>query len=273
MLNKERNDEQHLLSPEDLPETLEVEGLRFAYPESPIQQVNIPKLSFKSGDKVLLLGAVGCGKSSLLKILAGLHRPSEGRVKLGMADLWEMEPQIVSSHLSYLPQSVHLFKGTLRSNLALSGTSTDSRLLKITHDLGIDAIAATSPLGMELPISEGGVGLSGGQQQLVALARMVINQPRIWILDEPTASLDVDSEAKVWQLLKDNVQPDDIVIVATHKPKHALNWVNRVVVMSEGAVLKDGKPENVLPQMQTRFQNKPIQQSPQMSGRKFPDVI
>ncbi|TEW51728.1 ATP-binding cassette domain-containing protein [Psychromonas algicola] len=273
MLNKERNDQQHLLSPEELPETLEVEGLRFAYPESPIQQVNIPKLSFKSGDRVLLLGAVGCGKSSLLKILAGLHRPSEGRVKLGMADLWEMEPQTVSSHLSYLPQSVHLFKGTLRSNLALSGTSTDSRLLKITHDLGIDAIAATSPMGMELPISEGGVGLSGGQQQLVALARMVINQPRIWILDEPTASLDVDSEAKVWQVLKDNVQPDDIVIVATHKPKHALAWVNRVVVMNEGTVLKDGKPENVLPQMQTRFQNKPIQQSSSISGRKFPDVI
>ena len=139
---------------------------------------------------MLLVGPVGSGKSTLLKILAGLYRPSEGRVRLGQADLWETDPLLVSTQVGYLPQSVHLFRGTLRSNLCLTGTAGDDRLLEISRQLGIDAIAAGNPHGMDLPISEGGEGLSGGQRQLVALARVFINQPRMWLLDEPTASLD-----------------------------------------------------------------------------------
>jgi ATP-binding cassette subfamily C protein LapB len=209
-------------------------------------------LNLRSGERVLLVGPVGCGKSTLLKVLAGLYRPNEGRVRLGDADLWEVDPQVVASQLGYLPQSVHLFKGTLRSNLALSGTAGDSRLLKITRDLGVDAIAATSPLGMDLPISEGGEGLSGGQRQLVGLARVVITQPRIWLLDEPTASLDSESEARVWQVLQNNVQPEDILVVATHRPMQAMKLANRVIVMQQGEIVQDGRPQDVLQQWMAR---------------------
>jgi ATP-binding cassette subfamily C protein LapB len=182
-------------------------------------------------------------------VLAGLYRPSEGRIRLGDADLWEIDPLAVASHVGYLPQVVQLFKGTLRSNLALSGTAGDSRLLQLARELGVDSIAASNPLGMDLPISEGGEGLSGGQRQLVALARLAITQPRIWLLDEPTASLDVESEAKVWQVLGEQVRPEDILIVATHRPMQALKLATRVVVMQQGAIVRDGKPEAVLPQM------------------------
>jgi len=252
LLPRERREDQSLLLPEELPESIELEKIRFAYPESPIQQLHLPELNFKSGERVLLLGPVGCGKSTLLKVLAGLYRPHEGRIRLGNADLWEIEPQMVASSLSYLPQSVHLFKGTLRSNLALSGTAGDSKLLHITRELGVDAIAASSSLGMDLPISEGGEGLSGGQRQLVALARVVINQPRIWLLDEPTASLDSESEAKVWKVLEENVREEDILIVATHKPMHAMKLATRVIVMKQGEILHDGKPDVVMARMQTR---------------------
>jgi len=251
-LARERRDDQHLLLPEQLPECMELEKIRFAYPESPIQQLDIPSLTFNVGERVLLLGPVGCGKSTLLKVLAGLYRPNEGRIRLGDADLWEIDPQMVTSSLSYLPQTVHLFKGTLRSNLALSGTASDSRLLHVTRNLGVDAIAASSSLGMDLPISEGGEGLSGGQRQLVALARVVINQPRIWLLDEPTASLDSDSEAKVWQVLEETVGPEDILIVATHKPMHAVKLATRIIVMNQGEVIRDGTPETVISQMKAR---------------------
>jgi len=249
MLPKERRDEQELLLPHELPNTLDLEKVRFAYPQSPVQQINIPKLTFKAGERVLLLGTIGSGKSTLLKVLAGLFRPNEGRIRLGSGDLWEMDPKVVSSHLSYLPQVVHLFKGTLRSNLTLSGTASDSRLLHITRELGVDAIAASNLMGMDLPISEGGDGLSGGQRQLVALARVLINQPRIWILDEPTSSLDGDSEKNVWRVLEENIGKDDILVVATHRPMQAMNLATRVIVMNEGEVVRDGKPASILPQL------------------------
>ena len=112
-----------------------------------------------------------------------------------------------------------------------------------------DAIAAGSPQGMDLPISEGGEGLSGGQRQLVALARVLINQPRIWLLDEPTASLDGESEQRVWQALQEALRPEDILIVATHRPMAAARLATRVIVMQQGRVVRDGTPETVLPQM------------------------
>ena len=248
VLDLERRPNQTLLLPEHPPETIDLDKIRFAYPESPVQQVNISKLTFNAGERVLLVGPIGCGKSTLLKVMAGMYCPSEGRIRLGDADLWEIDSQLVASQMGYLPQAIHLFKGTLRSNLSMSGSAGDSRLLKVTRDLGINAIAASHPLGMDLVISEGGEGLSGGQRQLVALARLVIDQPRIWLLDEPTASLDVESEAKVWAVLADHVAPNDIVIIATHRPMQAMKLANRVIVMQQGEVVKDGSPENIVPQ-------------------------
>lgn len=248
-LELERRPDQQLLTPEDAPQTLELEKVRFAYPESPVQQVTVDSLKIQSGERVLLVGTVGCGKSTLLKVLAGLYRPNEGRVRLGDADLWEIDPQVVASQVGYLPQTVHLFKGTLRSNLALSGAAADSRLLKVTRDLGVDAIAADRPLGMDLTINEGGEGLSGGQRQLVALARVVIEQPRVWLLDEPTAALDGESETKVWDVLAANVRPEDILIVSTHRPMQAMQLATRVIVMHQGRIVKDGKPEHVMPKV------------------------
>ncbi len=258
-LEPERRPDQQLLFPDAQPGTLELTGVRFAYPDSPIRQLSIDQLNLESGDRVLLVGPVGSGKSTLLKVLAGLYRPGEGRVRLGQADLWETDPLLVSTQIGYLPQSVHLFRGTLRSNLCLTGTAGDDRMLEISRQLGIDAIAAGSPQGMDRPISEGGDGLSGGQRQLVALARVFINQPRIWLLDEPTTSLDRDMEQRVWQTLEASLRAEDILVVSTHRPLMASRLANRVLVMQQGRVVRDGKPEALLPQMakQTSSPNPP----------------
>ena len=248
----ERRAGQTLLLPDRLPEHISVEKLRFAFPQSPVQQLNIPALHFHAGERVLLLGPVGGGKSTLLKILAGLYRPGEGRVRLGDVDLWEIDPQVVSAQVGYLPQAVQLFKGTLRSNLMLAGAVSDTTLTDITRDLALDQVAASNPLGMDMPISEGGSGLSGGQRQLVGLARVLMSRPRIWLLDEPTASLDGEAETRVWKALQARLQPEDILIVATHRPMAAVNFATRVLVVQEGTVVRDGTPDKVLPGLMAR---------------------
>lgn len=248
-IGAERRRDQDLLVPAEAPDSMALDGVRFAYPDSPIRQLDVDRLHLAGGDRVLLVGPVGSGKSTLLKVLAGLYRPNEGRVRLGQTDLWEMDPMLVNSRIGYLPQAVHLFRGTLRSNLSLTGTASDDRLLKVSRELGIDAIAASNPLGMDAPISEGGDGLSGGQRQLVALGRVFVNRPTIWLLDEPTASLDREAEERVWQALTETLRPDDILVLSTHRPLTARRLVNRVLVMQQGKIVRDGSPEAVIPQL------------------------
>jgi len=259
-LQPERRADQQLLLPDEEPKAIGMEGVRFAYAGSPIRHLIVDQLKLDAGDRVLLVGPVGSGKSTLLKILAGLYRPSEGRVLLGQADLWETDPLLVSTHVGYLPQTVHLFRGTLRSNLCLTGTAGDDRLLQISRQLGIDAIAAGNPLGMDLAISEGGEGLSVGQRQLVALARVFINQPRVWLLDEPTASLDRETEERVWQALEAALRPSDILVVSTHRPMMAGRLVNRVLIVQQGRVVRDGRPEALLPQLAAQISRRPTAQ-------------
>lgn len=254
-LDLERQPSQHLLSGEQHIASVSAELVRFVYGDSPIKHLDIESLTFNAGDRVLLVGPIGCGKSTLLKVLAGLYRPSEGRVKLGALDLWELDPQFVTSHISYLPQNVHLFKGTLKSNLTLSGTVSDTEMMQVASELGIDAIAQSSPKGMELDISEGGEGLSGGQRQLVALSRTITAKPSVWLLDEPTASLDGDSEKRVWDVLEKHLKADDILIVSTHRPMLAAHIANRVLVMQQGKVIRDGTPSTIFPAVMNGTKN------------------
>lgn len=249
ILDTERRTDQELLLPDQVPEKIALEAVTFSYPESPVRQLNIRSLSFSAGERVALLGAIGSGKSTLLKTLAGLYRPTEGRVRLGNADLWEIDPNVVAEQVSYLPQNVDLFKGTLRSNLVLSGVVSDSHLLDVCDQLAIDRIAADSPLGMDLVISEGGEGLSGGQRQLVGLGRVLLAQPKIWLLDEPTASLDTETERLALQAINSQVKDEDILIIATHRPGIAAQLANRVLLMQSGEVIADGKPEIVIAKM------------------------
>ncbi|HZV81522.1 MAG TPA: ATP-binding cassette domain-containing protein [Geobacteraceae bacterium] len=250
-METDRRDDQNLLVPETLPDRLDFDGVRFAYPNSPVMRLQLPELHFAAGDRVVLLGPNGCGKSTLLKVAAGLYKPAEGQVRLGGADIWELDPQVVNERVGYLPQDVHLFKGTLKSNMALGGSASDANLLEAARLLGIDRVAADNPRSMELEISEGGQGLSGGQRQLVALARLFLSRPRVWLLDEPSASLDMESENRILEAIQQWARPTDIVLIATHRPRLTV-LANRVIVMRRGQVVADGKPDDVLQGQQRR---------------------
>lgn len=253
-METDRRDGQSLLVPDSLPDRLDFENVRFTYPNSPVMRLNVGKLSLQAGERLVLLGSNGCGKSTLLKIAGGLYKPSEGQVRLGGADIWELDPQIVNERVGYLPQDVHLFKGTLKSNICLGGGS-DSALIEVSELLGVDRLAADNPRSMEMEISEGGQGLSGGQKQLVGLARVFISRPRIWLLDEPSASLDMESENRMFDALQKWLRPTDIVIIATHRPR-LISLATRVMLMQRGQIIADGKPEDVLRAMQRPVQAK-----------------
>jgi ATP-binding cassette subfamily C protein LapB len=232
-----------------------------------LEKVN---LHVRPRESIGIIGAVGSGKSTLLKVLTGIYRPTGGRVRLGGADLWEIDPNIVSDQVGYLPQTVHLFKGTLRSNLTLSGAVNDSELLDICNRLGIDRIMADNPRSMDLEISEGGEGLSGGQRQLVGLARVFLARPKIWLLDEPTSSLDGETEAAVLAALEARVRPDDILLVSTHKPLLAARLANRMIAMGQGEIVVDGPTETVMARMRTWQQKRGAAAGPpaREGGRK-----
>lgn len=245
-LDSERSPEQSLLVPDQAASQIVLEDVHFSYPQSPVLKLKIPELTLNPGDRVLLMGPIGCGKSTLLKTLAGLYRPTGGRVMLGEASMWETDPAIIRDQIGYLPQNVHLFKGSLRSNLTLAGGVSDSALLQVCQALGIDKIAAESPRGMDLPVSEGGEGLSGGQKQVVGLGRLFLEQPKIWLLDEPTASLDFDSDQRVLEAIQKRVKPNDILLISTHRTGIAAKMANRVIVMKRGEIIEDGQPDVVL---------------------------
>lgn len=246
-LPTERRPQQTLLTPTTLPAQLALSTLHFTYPGSPVRHLDIDNLALSAGERILLLGPVGSGKSTLLKVLAGLYPPGEGRIRLGNADLWEIDPRLIAQQIGYLPQQPQLFRGTLRSNLLLGNKGTDDDLLATCAALGIDDIAAGSPLGFDLQISEGGEGLSGGQRQLVALSRVILAAPRIWLLDEPAASLDRQTEERLWQHIEQVLRPDDILVVSTHRPMSGNGLFNRVLVMQQGTIRRDGKPDAILP--------------------------
>lgn len=248
----ERDPAQVLASPALQGEAirLQADKLQYRYEGSPLLQVQAPaELEFKSGDRVVLVGPIGGGKSTLMKLLAGLYRPTSGRVRIEGVDLSRIDPQVMAAHVGYLPQDVHLFKGTLRDNLVVSGVASDEQVAEVAQALGIDEIAAGHPMGMDMPISEGGAGLSGGQRQLVALGRLLLAQPRVWLLDEPTASLDAEAEGRVWKAIDAMVRPQDILIVSTHKLRPALQLANRAIVMRRGEVVRDEHPRQVFPRM------------------------
>jgi ATP-binding cassette subfamily C protein LapB len=236
---EQRNPNVEYVYPDVRPSRIAIQNLEFQYSDEGQKILNVESLEVKQGERIALLGSIGSGKSTLLKVIAGLYKPSAGRIRLGDADLWELDPEYIAKNLAYLPQTPELFKGTLKSNLTLGRPIGDTKILSVVNLLGLNAIADQSEKGLDLEIAEGGVGLSGGQKQLVAIARMFVGNASVWILDEPTASLDPNTQAAVVEAIKVRMRPTDTLLFATHNPKLAMDLATRVIVMNNGQIAND----------------------------------
>jgi len=224
---------------------LRLEKVEFTYEDARSALV-MPNFLVTPGERVAVLGSVGSGKSTLIKLMSGLFKPSKGTVYLDDIDMMCLAPDFVREHVGYLPQDVRLFQGSLRENLTLGlPVPSDGQLLRAAAMTGLDKVIQQHPKGLELEISEGGRGLSGGQRQLVGLTRLLLMRPKMMLLDEPTASMDAQLESHVTKHLFESLARDAILVVVTHKPG-LLAHVNRIVVLDQGRVVLDGPRDAVL---------------------------
>ncbi len=237
------------LRPESLHGSLRLDAVRFGYPGSR-SGLEVPALQINPGERVAIIGPVGSGKSTLLKIMAGLYRPQAGTILLAGLDVHQVADDVLRREVGYLPQDYRLINGTLRENLLLGRSDTgDQALMSVAASVGLDAMIAAHPKGLQLPIAEGGQGVSGGQRQLAGLTRLLLGKPRWLLLDEPTAALDPETENRVMATLQRAASEAGTIVMVTHKLS-LLNYVQRVILVVGGRVVLDGPTKAVLERLQ-----------------------
>ncbi|MGE0803643.1 MAG: type I secretion system permease/ATPase [Lautropia sp.] len=245
----ERDPQKSYLSRPRLAGAIALHRVGFAYPgqqqHGAAAAVSKLDLQIRPGERVAIVGRIGSGKSTALRLIGGLFPPGEGQVQLDGIDLRQIDPADLRAHVGFVGQDVRLFHGTLRENVMLERPHASwDAYLSAARLTGLDRLAAAHPLGHDLPIGEGGAGLSGGQRQLVALARALVTRPRILLLDEPTSAMDLQTEDQFVRQLAGIVQGRTVVIV-THRPS-LLPLVDRIVVFDQGRIVADGPKDQVL---------------------------
>ena len=243
---RDRDHDHRYIVPEVFKGNLMADNLEFAYPSQPnLPVIDRVSLTLKPGEHLALLGHVGCGKSTLLRLMAGLYKPASGSVRVDDLDMLQIEPAELRSRFGYVGQDAQLFMGSLRDNLVLSETwITDERIMDVLKKLGLYAMVASHPRGLDMSLSESGGGLSGGQRQLLTVARMILRDPIYVFMDEPTANMDQDTEARVIRVLGEWLKGRTLII-STHRPQ-LLAWVDRIAVMQRGKILSEGPRDEIL---------------------------
>jgi len=244
------------LSPTHIKGAYQCDGLSFNYQGNDRPAITVPQLSIKPGERIAILGPIGSGKSTLLKVLAGLYAPTEGRVLLDGLDIHQISRETLSERLGYLQQDHRLFQGTLRENLLIGMAAPNDDVLQETlNRTGLINLVSSHSSGLDLPISEGGKGLSGGQKQLVAFTRLLLTKPDVFLLDEPTASMDNRQEQRCLQVLRQELTKGQTFIVSTHKTA-LLDLVDRLIIMDNQRIIIDGPKQAVLDELRKNDQAK-----------------
>jgi ATP-binding cassette subfamily C protein LapB len=220
----------------------------FSYPaqgdaQSPKVLRNVT-MRVQPGARIAILGRIGSGKSTVLRMLAGLYQPTEGNVEIDGIDLRQVDPAEFRGKVGFVSQEPRLFHGTLRDNVLMGRHVDAQRLVEVAKLTGLDRVVAGHPMGWDLPVGEMGSLLSGGQRQLVALARSLVTKPQILLMDEPTSSMDAQSEIAFLRQLRDAAGSCTLIMV-THRPA-VLELVSRIVVVDSGRLVMDGPRDQVL---------------------------
>lgn len=228
-----------------------MENVSFAYPRSERLALDRVSLHIKPGERVGVIGPMGSGKSTLSKLLIGLYQPKDGAVKFGDVDIRQIPSSDLRGRVGVLPQDVVLFYGSVRDNIALGDPSiNDHLILRAAALAGVTDFLRNNPAGFAAQVGEQGKALSGGQRQSVALARALVRDPEVLILDEPTSNMDTDSELMLQKRLQ-TVMDGRTVVLVTHRLS-MLRIVERLIVMENGQIKLDGPRDMVLQRLRER---------------------
>lgn len=245
----ERPPERQFLHRPQLAGRIEFRGVSFSYPHGAVPALQQVSFRIEPGEKVAIIGRVGSGKTTLEKLILGLYQPSAGAVLLDGVDARQLDPAELRRNIGYVPQTVELFYGSLRDNILLgSPLADDDQLLAAAQLAGVDRLAAAHPHGYDLLIDERGESLSGGQRQEIALARALLRDPPILLLDEPTSAMDHATEEQLKQNLTTYCRHKTLIVV-THR-NSLLDLVDRLIVMDGGRVVADGPKQRVVAALQ-----------------------
>ena len=224
---------------------IQFRDLDFSYPEAPKKSLSGINIKIKPGEHVGIIGKVGSGKTTLMKLIIGLYQGSAGSIEIDDIDINQIDPADLRKNIGYLSQDIELLRGTIRENIAYKDLHVnDERLIQAAGISGVDLFVNQLPQGFDTQVGEDGGFLSGGQRQAIALGRAVLLNEPILILDEPTNSFDNTTESIVKKRLHEYTR-DRTLLLVTHKAP-MLDLVERLIVMDEGRIVMDGPKEEVL---------------------------
>ena len=231
---------------------IEFKDVCFNYPGTEVPALTNVSFVINPGEKVALIGRIGSGKSTIAKLILKLYEPTAGKILIDDIDIAQIDPADLRRFISYVPQDVHLFKGTIKENIVSSEQHPDvGDIIYAAQVSGVEEFVQTHPLGYDMPIGERGAGLSGGQRQSVGIARALIQESSIMIMDEPSNAMDQTTEKNLMKRLKKELKEQTVLIIT--QKMGLLDMVERVIVMHNSKVLLDDKKDLVIKQLSGAF--------------------
>jgi len=227
---------------------IEFRDVSFNYPGTEVPALDKVSFIIEPNEKVAIIGRIGSGKSTIAKLILKLYEPTSGKILIDDIDITQIDPADLRRFISYVPQDVHLFKGTIKENIISSEQHPDAAtIINAAQVSGVEEFVRTHPLGYDMPIGERGAGLSGGQRQSVGVARALVQDSSIMIMDEPTNAMDQTTEKRLMDRLKEELKEHTVVIIT--QKMALLDMVDRVIVMHNSKILIDGQKQDVLKQL------------------------
>ncbi|MBL4730883.1 MAG: type I secretion system permease/ATPase [Sulfurimonas sp.] len=228
---------------------IEFVDVTFTYPNTELPAIKNISFVIEPGEHVAIIGRIGCGKSTIEKLILGLFEADSGQILIDGIDIKQIDPADLRKNIGYVSQDIMLFRGTVKDNITFKAThANDSAMIRAAQISGTDEFIKKHPRGYEMPIGERGQGLSGGQRQSIGIARAFLLSVPIMLMDEPSNAMDQTTESRLLDNL-DNALKNTTSIMVTQKMS-LLKIVDRVIVMNDGKIFIDAPKEEALKQLQ-----------------------